>query len=486
MSHSEVQEKACSAKQIGLSRGRSGLPACYTSTASWGMEKRTFLKILSAIIATPVVSRLLVWAAPEQLKNWAGNLEYSTERLYSASSLEQARQFVKEQPRLKVLGTRHCFNNIADTPDQFLSLQSMDKQIALDRQARTVTVESGIRYGQLCPHLDEQGFALHNLASLPHISIAGACTTGTHGSGVGNGNLSTAVSELEFILASGDVVKVSRQRDGDTFRGAVVGLGALGVITKVTLDVQPRYTMRQYVYENLPLNEMKDHFDAIVSSAYSVSLFTDWQKQRINEVWLKSRVEQGKSPDAFEEFYGARRATKNLHPIAELSAENCTEQMGVPGPWYERLPHFRMGFTPSAGKELQTEYFVPRQHAVDAILAVEKLRDQVSPHLMISEIRTIAADDLWMSPAYHRDSVAIHFTWKPEWPAVRALLPVIEKELAPFQPRPHWGKLFTISPAQLHSSYEKLPEFVELTRRYDPKGKFRNDFLNRNIFGSGA
>jgi xylitol oxidase len=448
------------------------------------MNKRMFLKVVSAFIATPMVSRLLARAAPDKLKNWAGNLEYGTDRLYSAESLEQTRQFVKDQSHLKVLGTRHCFNNIADSTDQFLSLQPLDKEIALDRQARKITVESGIRYGQLCPHLDEQGFALHNLASLPHISIAGACSTGTHGSGVGNGNLSTAVSELEFVLASGEVVKLSRQRDGDTFRGAVVGLGALGVITKVTLDVQPRYTMRQYVYENLPLKEMKDHFDAIVSSAYSVSLFTDWQKQRINEVWLKSRVEDGKSADAPEEFYGARHATKNLHPIAELSAENCTEQMGVPGPWYERLPHFRFGFTPSAGKELQTEYFVPRQHAVDAILAVGTLRDQVSPHLMISEIRTIAADDLWMSPAHRRDSVAIHFTWKPEWPAVRALLPLIEKELGPFQPRPHWGKLFTISPAQLHSSYEKLADFVELCRRYDPRGKFRNEFLNRNIFGS--
>jgi alditol oxidase len=221
-----------------------------------------------------------------------------------------------------------------------------------------------------------------------------------------------------------------------------------------------------------------------MSSAYSVSLFTDWQKQRINEVWLKSRVEEGKSAEAPEEFYGARRATKNLHPIVELSAENCTEQMGVPGPWYERLPHFRMGFTPSAGKELQTEYFVPRQHAVDAILAVERLRDQISPHLMISEIRAIAADDLWMSPCYKRDNVAIHFTWKQEWPAVQAVLPVIEKELAPYQVRPHWGKLFTIGEGQLRASYERLPEFVELARRYDPKGKLRNEFLNRYVFGA--
>ena len=405
------------------------------------MDKRTFLKIASAMMASPIVSRLPAWATTDKMRNWAGNLEYSTEQLYSAASMSEVQRFVKGQSHFKVLGTRHCFNNIADSRDNFLSLQTMDRAVALDRNAHTVTVESGIRYGQLCPHLDEQGFALHNLASLPHISIAGACSTGTHGSGVANGNLSTAVSGLEFVLASGDVMTMTRSDDAKTFRGAVVGLGALGVITKVTLDVQPRFAMRQYVYENLPLNQLKDHFDAIVSSAYSVSLFTDWQKQRVNEVWLKQRVEGGKSPDAGEEFFGAKRATKNLHPIAELSAENCTEQMGVVGPWYERLPHFRTGFTPSAGKELQSEYFVPREHAVDAILAVERLRDQVSPHLMISEIRTIAADDLWMSPCYQRASVAVHFTWRPEWEAVRGLLPVIEKELGPFQPRPHWGKL---------------------------------------------
>ena len=242
--------------------------------------------------------------------------------------------------------------------------------------------------------------------------------------------------------------------------------------------------MRQYVYENLPLSAMKDHFDAIEASAYSVSLFTDWQKHRINEVWLKSRIEEGQAFDAKPEFFGAKLATKNLHPIAELSAENCTEQMGVLGPWYERLPHFRMGFTPSAGKELQSEYFVPRHHAVEAILAVERLRDQISPHLLITEIRAIAADDLWMSPCYQQPCVTIHFTWKPDWPAVSKLLPVIEKELAPFHARPHWGKLFTMSPQTLRTLYTKMPDFVALAKKFDPQGKFRNDFLNKNIFGS--
>ena len=446
------------------------------------MNKRTFIKLIGATLASPLVMRMLAWAGQEKLRNWAGNIEYSTDRLQTSTSLEQVQDYVKSQTKLKVLGTRHCFNNIADSKDQFLSLKPMDDVIAFDPAKRTVTVAAGITYGKLCPYLDNKGFALHNLASLPHISVAGACTTATHGSGQKNGNLATAASALEIVTADGKVVNLSRDRDGETFNGAIVGLGALGVITKVTLDIQPSFQMRQYVYEDLPLSELKNHFDEIESSGYSVSLFTDWQKQRINELWIKSRVEEGQAFHATPEFFGAKAATRNLHPIKELLAENCTEQMGVPGPWYERLPHFRMGFTPSAGKELQAEYFVPRQHAVEAILAVERLRDQVGPHLLITEVRTIAADNLWMSPCYRQDCVTIHFTWKPDWPAVSKLLPVIEKELAPFDARPHWGKLFFTSPAELKRIYKKMPEFIELSMRHDPQGKFRNEYLNRNIF----
>jgi xylitol oxidase len=458
------------------------LPITESKKSDLAMNKRTFIKLSSATIASPAVVRLLAWAGTDKLTNWAGNLEYSTERLYAAKSREQVQDFVKKQSKLKVLGTRHCFNNIADSKDTFLSLKPLDEIVSFDPQGRTVTVGAGITYGQLSPLLHEKGFALHNLASLPHISVAGACSTATHGSGEKNGNLATAVSALEFVTASGDAVNLSRQQDANFFQGAVVGLGALGVVTKITVDIQPTYQMRQYVYENLPFSAMKDHFDAIQASAYSVSLFTDWQNQRVSEIWLKTRLETGRAFEPTPEFFGAKLATKNLHPIAELSAENCTEQMGVPGPWYERLPHFRMGFTPSAGKELQSEYFVPRQQAVEAILAIERLRDQITPHLLITEIRAIAADDLWMSPCYQQPCVTIHFTWKQDWPAVSKLLPVIEKELAPFQARPHWGKLFTMSPQQLHSMYKKLPQFIALTQKFDPHGKFRNAFLDTNIF----
>jgi len=262
------------------------------------------------------------------MTNWAGNLEYGTERLHAATSMADVQRFVKANSQFKVLGTRHCFNEIANTDTKFLSLRSLDKVIELDPKTRTVTTEAGISYGQLCPYLDQRGFALHNLASLPHISVAGACNTATHGSGIKNGNLATQVSSLEMVTASGDVLKLTRDKDGDTFRGATVGLGALGVITKVTLDLQPAFTVKQYVYENLPFDQLYQNFDAIEASAYSVSLFTDWQKHRINEVWLKVRTDAEPRFESKPEFFGAQIATKNLHPIAELSVENCTETNG--------------------------------------------------------------------------------------------------------------------------------------------------------------
>jgi xylitol oxidase len=451
-------------------------------------SRRRFVGQCAAVASTSAVSAMMgpfpadaAQAAP--LSNWAGNYQYGTTRVTSPTSLADVQAFVRKNARFKVLGTRHCFNGIADSTDQFLSLREMNKVVSLDRTARTVTIESGISYGQLCPSLDRDGFALHNLASLPHISVAGACATGTHGSGVGNGNLSTAVSAFELVTARGDVLSFSRSKDLRAFQAAVVHLGALGVVTTVTLDVQPAFAMRQDVYLDLPMVQVREHFDEIVSAGYSVSLFTDWQKGRVNEVWIKRRVETGQTLTVAKDFYGARPATANVHPIVELSAEHCTEQMGVAGPWYERLPHFRMGFTPSSGKELQSEYFVSRRNAVEAIGAVERLRDHVSPHLMITELRTIAADDLWMSPHYKRASLAIHFTWKPDWPAVRKVLPMIERELAPFDVRPHWGKLFTIPSAQLQRRYPMTAEFKRLVAEHDPKGTFRNAFLTEALYG---
>ncbi|HTU93623.1 MAG TPA: FAD-binding protein [Gemmataceae bacterium] len=447
------------------------------------MDKRSFIKLSATMLATPFGLAVSSGKANDKLKNWAGNYQYSSDKLSTARSVEDVQKLVKKHAKVKVLGTRHCFNGIADSTANLITLAPMDRVVELDAKARVVAVEAGMRYGHLCPYLHEKGFALHNLASLPHICIAGACATATHGSGDRNGNLATAVAGLEIVTAGGEVLRLSREKDGTVFPGAVVNLGALGVVTKVALDIQPTFEMRQDVYENLPLAQLKAHFEDIVSAGYSVSLFTDWQQKRVNEVWIKRRIEKGVHLDAKPEFYGAKLAAKNLHPIADLSAKNCTEQMGVPGPWYERLPHFRMGFTPSSGKELQSEYFLPRKNAVEAILAVERLRDVVSPHLMISELRTIDSDQLWMSTCYKQASLAIHFTWKQDWDSVRKVLPRIERELAPFKARPHWGKLFTMDPGELHKRYDRLLDFKRLLKEYDPRGKFRNDFLDTYVGG---
>jgi xylitol oxidase len=433
------------------------------------------------MMAGSALSPLVDWAQGEKITNWAGNLTYSTSTLHKVASIDEVSRWVRSHPRFKVLGTRHCFNDIADTKDEFLSLSGLNKVISLDKANHTVTVDSGIRYGELAVFLNDNGYALHNLASLPHISVAGGVATATHGSGVHNGNLSSAVLAMEFITASGETVSLSRHQHGEQFLGAVIHLGGIGVVTKLTLAIQPTYQIRQYVYENLPMAQLEHHFDEVMSAGYSVSLFTDWRNRNINEVWIKSKVGEGQNFGTQPEFLGARAATKNLHPIRENSAENCTPQMGVPGPWHERLPHFKMGFTPSNGKELQSEFFVPREHSYAAIMAVEKLHEQISPHLFITEVRCIAADDFWMSPAGHQASTAIHFTWKPEWDAVKKLLPQIEAALAPFKTRPHWGKLFTMPHSRLAQLYPRMHEFQQLLRHYDPNGKFRNAFLERVI-----
>lgn len=411
--------------------------------------------------------------------NWAGTYTYQASQFHYPSSLDEVRTIVARAPKIRALGSRHSFNDIADSAE-LISLEKFDCGIEIDRPASTVTLGGGVRYGDLAQVLEREGLALHNMASLPHLSVAGAIATGTHGSGDANGNLATAVAALEMVTSDGDVVAVSR--DDDDFAGMVVGLGALGVITRLTLDVQPTYQVRQEVFEHLSWEVVFDHFDEVTAAADSVSLFTDFG-ETVNQVWLKSRVEPEEPRPRLDHFYGAVPASGARHPVATMPAENCTQQLGVPGSWAERLPHFRMDAVPSGGAELQAEYLVPRRWAVAAIRAVRDLAPLIQPRLLISEIRTVAADDLWLSPSYQSDIVGIHFTLKPELDAVSRLLPVIEDALAPFEPRPHWGKLFMATARDLEHRYERLADFRHLAARMDRRGAFRNAFLERHVFG---
>ena len=411
-------------------------------------------------------------------RNWAGNYTYSAHTLHRPTSLEQVREIVANASRVRVLGSRHSFNDIADS-SQLVTLAAMPPDVSVDTQAGTVSFGAGLTYGRLTEELNAHGLALHNLASLPHISVAGAVATATHGSGVGNGNLATAVAGLEMVTSAGEIVRTARG-DAD-FDGMVVGLGALGAVTRLTLDVEPAYQARQRVFEGLQWHVLFDRFEEIMSSGYSVSVFTRWGPL-VDQIWVKSRVSD--APESVRaDLFGAVAATVDRHPILGIDPVNCSPQLGRPGAWSERLPHFRMGFMPSTGDELQSEYLLPRAHAVPGLEAVRALADRIRPLLQVCEIRTIAADRLWMSSAYRRDTVAFHFTWQPDQPRVEALLVDLEAALAPFDARPHWGKLFMAKADTIARLYERLPDFVRLTERLDPRGAFRNRWLEARVLG---
>ncbi|MCU1424505.1 MAG: hypothetical protein JWM51_796 [Microbacteriaceae bacterium] len=403
---------------------------------------------------------------PEQ--NWAGTHTFRATAIHNPTSIAEAQAIVAAADRVRPLGTRHSFNDIADGVE-LLSL--VDVPPAMITDGRTVTVTGGVKYGVVASWLEQQGLALHNMGSLPHISIAGATSTGTHGSGITLGNLSTAIRALEFITPNGELETISH--DDPDFGGAAVALGALGPIALVTLAVEPSYQVRQDTFRGLTWDALLADPDAVFASGYSVSVFTDWASEQ-SDVWVKTRLDGSTAvPD---ELFGAQRETGQRNVLDGV--DNMTVQGGVPGPWSERLPHFRVDATPSNGDEIQTEYLVAMTDAAAALRAVRELAASIAPALLMSELRTVAADDLWLSTATGRDSLCIHFTWANLPEAVNAVILHIEAALAPFAARPHWGKVHALDAATVESLYPRLPEFRALVARRDPAGKFGNRHLS--------
>jgi xylitol oxidase len=411
--------------------------------------------------------------------NWAGNITYTAKELHRPHSLDALRTLVAGSDRVRVLGSGHSFNEIAEPGPEgvLLSLAGLPTEVDVDTTARTVRVGGGVRYAELARTVHAHGLALANMASLPHISVAGSVATGTHGSGVTNGSLASVVREVELVTADGTTVALAR--GDERFGGAVTSLGALGVVTALTLDLEPAYEVEQHVFTELPLATLDaETLATVTAAAYSVSLFTDWRAPGFRQVWLKRRTDQ-----PLPDFPYAVPATEKMHPVPGMPAVNCTEQFGVPGPWHERLPHFRAEFTPSSGAELQSEYLLPREHALDALRALDAIRDVVAPVLQTCEVRTVAADAQWLSPAYGRDTVALHFTWVADTPAVLPVVRRVEEALDAFDARPHWGKVFTTAPAVLAERYPRLGDFAALVRELDPAGTFTNAFVSQVLSG---
>lgn len=409
--------------------------------------------------------------------NWAKSYRYHYRDCVFPASMDELRAAVAASPRLKVLGSRHSFNAIADG-DRAMVLTRMpfDPRVSDDR--RSVSIAGHATYGELAKFLAGHGLAIHNLASLPHISIAGAIATATHGSGGRNGNLATAVSGLEFVTADGNVTAV-RRGEAD-FDGMVVHLGALGVVTRVMLDVQPAFDITQTVYEGLTQRALCDNLDAIMDGGYSVSVFATWRGDSA-QIWVKDTASPAAIPAT---LHGATLAAVKRHPILEMDPVNATDQLSVPGPWSDRLPHFKMGFTPSNGDEIQSEFHVRRIHGAAAIEALARIRDKFAPLIQVTEFRAVAADELWLSPQYGRDTLSLHFTWLPDEAGVNAAVRHVEEALAPFGALPHWGKVF--SPAHVGARYPMLPSFRKLRDRLDPTAKFSNPWLDEVVFGTDA
>ncbi|WP_409181376.1 FAD-binding protein [Amycolatopsis sp. VS8301801F10] len=408
------------------------------------------------------------------IENWAGNLAYRAREVVAPRTVAEAQDLVAGAARVEALGSRHSFNAIADSPDGVqLDLSALNR--APEITAATLTIGGATRYGDVVARVHEAGYALANLASLPHLTVAGSVATGTHGSGERLPGLASAVSAVELLAADGSLRTFSR---GDAeFPGVVVNVGALGILTRLTLDLEPAYSVRQDVFDALPWSAALEHFDEIQAAGYSVSLFTNWARDAVDQVLLKNRV-PAEIPGS---LFGALPADGPRHPAhaAGISAENTTVQGGVPGPWYARLPHFRLEFAPSVGAELQSEYFVARAHAAAAFEALRSIGDRIAPLLVVSEIRTVAGDEHWLGPAYGGDRVALHFTWQQRQPEVEAVLPALEEKLAPFGVRAHWGKLF--HGAVLDLDHQGVRQFRALAAELDPAGKFRNPFLERHL-----
>lgn len=412
-------------------------------------------------------------------RNWAGNLTYRAQSILHPSSRDGVAEALRGAGAVRALGTRHGFSDIADTDGSLIALDQMPAEIEIAPARDAVRVSGGVRYGDLAPELERHGLALANLASLPHISVAGAIATGTHGSGDASGSLASAVRALTIMTASGVVREFHR---GDpAFDGAVISLGALGIVLDVTLDVEPTYSVAQHVYEHPHWDAILANLDAVTGAGTSVSIFSSWQNtERADQIWVKQRQPDdrvGVRGDLAHAL-GAVAATQQRHPILGASAEACTAQQGRTGAWFERLPHFRLDFMPSAGAEIQSEYLVPRADAVEAIEAIRSLADQIAPLLLVNEIRTVRADSLWLSSSYAMDAVGLHFTWKPDEQAVRAVLPVLEVAL-PRSARPHWGKVFTLPGEEVTARYPRWADFAALCAECDPERRFVNDYVRR-------
>lgn len=410
------------------------------------------------------------------MKNWAGNLTFSAKEFIEIDNISKLQQVVSNSQGVKVLATGHSFNAIGDTKDTLISLKNLSNGIEIDSQNAQALIPAGMAYADAARYLESKGWAFSNMASLGEVTIAGAISTGTHGSGSNNGVLSTSVVGLEIVLGSGELVTID-ESNSEEFAGFVISLGALGVFTKIKMRIIPSFSVKQFVYENIGIQAVAENFDTVFNSAYSVSYFSNWAKNSTGQIWMKF-LDDSSSDNLSDNWLGANQAKAKQHPVKINNPDPCTDQLGISGKWLYRLPHFKLDSSPASGDEVQTEYLVDRKYVNEYIQDLRTIGDEIAPKVYATEIRTIKSDELWLSGAYQRETVGFHFTWKKSDTLVD-FLPRIEEILGKHHGRPHWAKLFSVKSDELSARYPKYSNFEALLKKYDPKKKFRNKFIDQ-------
>lgn len=427
-------------------------------------------------------------------RTWSGTVDLGTTVL-RPRTLAEAREAVTAHRRVRPVGSRHTFNRLSVAPGALLDLGALAaEEPQLDADARTVRVPAALGYGRLGAWLDERGWALPSLASIPDLAVAGAVATATHGSGIARQALSAQVSGLELVMADGGDRELTRAGNGDLLDGAVVSLGALGAVHHLTLDVVPRFDVRQTAYGPLPLAAVADRFDEVVSAGETVACFTTLDPGPaggpvVEQVWVGDRVPardpaaerfglERAVPAAPADVLGAPPLVGDRHPVPGEDPAVCAPQGGAIGPWHEMLPHFRAGATPSSGgREIQSEYLVPRPQTRRALVELARIAPRIAPLVQVVELRTVAPDLAWMSPFYRSAATGIHITWTRDVAAVDAALPLLEEAFGALGGRPHWGKAQRADPARVRGLYPRREDFVDLVRDWDPQGRFSTPFV---------
>jgi xylitol oxidase len=408
------------------------------------------------------------------VRNWSHTVSFSSSEVARPRDLDELRSVVAASERVRALGTRHSFNRVGDTVGTHVLLDAMPRHLVVSADRSEVTCDAATTHAELSTALAAHGLALPNLCSSPHLGVVGAVQTGAHGSGVDQPALAAHVTRLELVDGTGALRTVAA---GDPDLDAVsVGLGAFGVVHRITQRVVPAFEMSQTVDLDLGWDALLPHLHEVAASAYSVSLFTRYDDRGATQVWRKHRLGDPEVLDLRD--LGARPATETLHPLPASGAQDVTPQLGVPGPSHERLPHVHPDVCPRFGSEIQSEYLLDAARALEAIEALRGLADRLDPLLAIAEIRHVGADSAWLSPSGGRDSVALHFTWQRLPEELGELLPVVEAALLPLGARPHWGKAFACSPHDLRAAYPRIEEWGALVGAYDPERRFRNDLVD--------